>query len=193
LKLKNPAPEKRIGLVIDLDRCWGCKACEVACKQELGIGAGTTRPMLVVEIGPRSIGGTLQRDFVPVMCQHCRQPACMEACPEKAIYRASEGTVQINPDLCERCGHCESACPFGVISLTEQYGPVKCTLCMDRREDGWLPSCAQHCEGRAFTVADEREIAAVIKRKKYAWSTGQVTYVSDKWADLGKALTADRS
>jgi Fe-S-cluster-containing dehydrogenase component len=188
LKLKNPAPEKRIGLVVDLDRCWGCKACEVACKQELGIGAGTARPLLVVEIGPRNLAGALQRDFVPVMCQHCRQPACMEACPAEAIYRASDGTVQINPDLCDRCGLCESACPFGVISLTEQHGPIKCTFCMARREDGWLPSCAQHCEGRAFTVADEREIVAVVKRKKYAWSTGQVTYVSDKWADLGKAF-----
>ena len=57
----------KINLVIDLDRCWGCKACEVACKQELELGAGP-RPMLVEAIGPRQIEDQLHWDFVPVLC-----------------------------------------------------------------------------------------------------------------------------
>ena len=177
----------KINLVIDLDRCWGCKACEVACKQELELGAGP-RPMLVEAIGPRKIEDQLHWDFVPVFCQHCHQPACRDACPTGAIFMASDGTVQIDPDLCDRCGACESACPYGAIAHTDQHGPVKCTLCFSRREHGGMPSCAQHCIGRAFTVASEQELSHVTEDKKYVWRTGQVIYTSDKWAGLGQSV-----
>jgi len=143
--------------------------------------------MRVEEIGPRKINGGLHLDFVPVMCQHCRRPACREACPTEAIYRAADQSIQIDPDLCIRCGECEAACPFGVLAHTEQYGPVKCTLCLSRRKNGWLPSCAQHCEGRAFTVSADDQTAPVAAHKKYSWSTGRVIYISDKWSGLGKA------
>ena len=179
--------ENKINLVIDLDRCWGCKACEVACKQELELGAGP-RPMRVEAIGPRQIEDQLHWDFVPVLCQHCQQPACREACPTEAIYRASDGTVQIDPDLCDHCGVCESACPYGAIDHTDQRGPVKCTLCFSRRENGWLPSCAQHCVGRAFTVVLDQTLSDVTEGKKYVWRTGQVVYSSDKWASLGQSF-----
>ena len=179
-----------ISLIIDLDRCWGCKACEVACKQELEIGIGP-RPMKVEEIGPIKIENKLHRDFVPVMCQHCHQPACREVCPTDAIYRAEDKSIQIDPELCTHCAACEAACPYGAIDFTDQYGPVKCTLCFSRRENDWLPSCAQHCEGRAFTLASDQNISALIAEKKYRWSTGRVIYVSNKYASLGKALAAN--
>lgn len=187
---KDIPPGENICMVVDLDRCWGCRACEVACKQELEIGAGP-RPMLIEEIGPRKIDGKLHKDFVPVMCQHCHEPACLEACPTEAIFRAQDLSVQINSDLCIQCGECTSACPFGVIDYSEAYGPVKCNFCFSRRESGWLPSCAQHCEGRAFTVAVEKEISAIVDGKKYSWSTGRIIYVSDKWASLGQSFRAD--
>ena len=178
---------QKIKLVINLDRCWGCKACEVACKQELALPAGP-RPMLVAEIGPRRIDGTLHKDFVPVMCQHCEQPPCLAACPADAIYRAADGSIQIDPDRCDRCGACEPACPYGAIEHTAELGPVKCSLCVSRRENGWLPSCAQHCVGRAFTLTAAEGLAAATA-KKYSWSAGQVVYISDKWVDLGKGMT----
>lgn len=189
--LKDTTLEHKIRLIVDLDRCWGCRACEVACKQELKIGTGP-RPMLVEEIGPRKINGKLHKDFVPVMCQHCDQPECRKVCPTEAIFRAGDGSIQIDLALCEYCGECETACPYDAIKFTEQYGPVKCTLCFSRREDGWLPSCAQHCEGRAFTlVVDAMDPSADMTPKKYAWSTGRIVYVSNKWAGLGKALKLD--
>jgi Fe-S-cluster-containing dehydrogenase component len=176
-----------IRLIIDLDRCWGCKACEVACKKEMSLDAGP-RPMLVEEIGPRKINGILQRDFVPVMCQHCYEPACREVCPTQAIFRAEDKTIQIDSDLCTYCGECASACPFGAIDFSEQYGPVKCSLCFSRRKNGWLPSCAQHCEGRAFTLAIDNEDTSDLIPKKHTWSTGRIVYASNKWTSLGNAL-----
>lgn len=140
---KAPLAGRNIRLIVDVDRCWGCKACEVACKQELSVGFGT-RPLQVEKIGPRMIDRRLHEDYVPVMCQHCHEPACMEACPAEAIYRANDHSIQINYDECLQCGDCASACSFGAIDFTQQYGPVKCTLCFTRRNSNWLPSCAQH-------------------------------------------------
>jgi Fe-S-cluster-containing dehydrogenase component len=177
----------RMFLVIDLDRCWGCKACEVACKQELGLGVGP-RPMKVVEVGPRSLDGALHRDFIPTLCQHCDQAACQAVCPVESIYREADGSIQIDRNSCIGCGACVTACPFGVMEMDGEGGsPVKCTLCHQRREDGALPSCAQHCIGRAMTLVAEEGLAESL-RDRHSWKTGRIVYVTGKWARLGVAL-----
>lgn len=178
----------QVFMVIDLDRCWGCRACEVACKQELGLGAGP-RPMRVVETGARLLEGVLHRDFIPTLCQHCDKAACMEACPTEAIARKADGSIQVRKDSCTGCGACVEACPFGAIEEGgEGEAPVKCTLCKERREGGALPSCAQHCIGRAMTLADEEALADLVQGR-HSWRTGRIVYVSDKWAGLGEALS----
>jgi len=179
---------KPIYMVIDIDRCWGCKACEVACKQELELGVGP-RPMQVVDIGPRQVAGRLVKDSLPTMCQHCDKASCIDACPAGAIGRESDGTVQIYADKCLGCGACQEACPFDAIEMVdgETKLAVKCTLCMSRRQANGLPSCAQHCLGRAFTLTTAAELPLVIG-DRYSWHTGRIVYVSRNWASLGEGL-----
>jgi Fe-S-cluster-containing dehydrogenase component len=179
----------RVFLVIDLDRCWGCKACEVACKQELALGVGP-RPMRVMETGARMLEGVLHRDFVPTLCQHCDQPACLKACPADAIYTETDGSIQVRNDRCTGCGACATACAFGAVEIDgASEKPVKCTLCRERRGEGSLPSCAQHCIGRAIILAKEYQWEGLVEGRHY-WKTGRIVYVSDKWSHLGVALQA---
>jgi Fe-S-cluster-containing dehydrogenase component len=179
----------RVFLVIDLDRCWGCKACEVACKQELALGVGP-RPMRVMETGARMLEGALHRDFIPTLCQHCDRPACLDACPVEAIGREADGSIQVWKDRCTGCGACVTACPFGVVEMDgETEKPIKCTLCRERRSEGSLPSCAQHCIGRAITLTEEDQWEGLVEGRHY-WKTGRIVYVSDKWSHLGVALGA---
>jgi len=113
------------------------------------------------------------RAFVPVICQHCDEAACLEACPTGALYRGDGGLVLFDAALCASCGACESACPFGAISLSQDAGmPEKCDLCAERQAKGLLPSCAQHCPGRAIRLGSGSETG------KRSFSRGRVTYLS---------------
>lgn len=143
-------------LYVDLDRCFGCFTCEVACKQEHDLPVGI-RWIKVVQDGPKEISGGLQLDFYPAMCKHCENPACAEACPEEAISKGTDGLVLINPDSCNGCRACLEGCPFGLMSWdasTEKAS--KCTLCTERLDQGLEPSCVAFCPGKALIVTTER-------------------------------------
>src|SRR5450759_5281952 len=81
------------------------------------------------------------------VCKHCANAPCQEACPTGAIIRTEFDTVYVQQDICNGCGYCVVACPFGVIARDEQgdHTAHKCTLCYDRLKDGMVPACAKAC------------------------------------------------
>jgi formate dehydrogenase iron-sulfur subunit len=84
------------------------------------------------------------------VCKHCTHAACLEVCPTGALFRTEFGTVVVQDDVCNGCGYCVPACPFGVLDRRERtgagHGSVhKCTLCYDRLGEGLTPACAKAC------------------------------------------------
>jgi formate dehydrogenase iron-sulfur subunit len=103
------------------------------------------------------------------VCKHCTNAACLDVCPTGALFRSEYGTVVVQQEVCNGCGYCVPACPFGVIDRREIEGAPgkgvaqKCTLCYDRAKDGLEPACAKACptESIQFGELDElRERAA---------------------------------
>jgi len=92
------------------------------------------------------------------VCKHCTHAACLDVCPTGALFRTEFGTVVVQEDICNGCGYCVPACPYGVIDRREEDGRAwKCTLCYDRIGDGGTPACAQACptESIQFGELDE--------------------------------------
>jgi formate dehydrogenase iron-sulfur subunit len=80
------------------------------------------------------------------VCKHCTDAGCLDGCPTGSIFRTEHGTVVVQEDICNGCGYCVTACPFGVLERREDDGRVwKCTLCYDRLQDDMTPACAQAC------------------------------------------------
>src|SRR5512132_110395 len=98
------------------------------------------------------------------VCKHCTHAACLDVCPTGALFRTEFGTVVVQEDICNGCGYCVPACPYGVIDRRQDDGRAwKCTLCYDRLGAGMEPACAKACptESIQFGPLDElRERAA---------------------------------
>jgi formate dehydrogenase iron-sulfur subunit len=113
-------------------------------------------------------GAETRTDFRWLMssdvCKHCTHAGCLDVCPTGALFRTEFGTVVVQQDICNGCGYCVSACPYGVIDRREGDGRAwKCTLCYDRLRDGLEPACAKACptDSIQFGPLDElRERAA---------------------------------
>ena len=167
-------PAKRMGFFTDTTVCIGCKACEVACKQwndlpadptplegrsydySGDLSASTWRHVHFVELPPRhddmdivdwaADDGEPRWVFMSDVCKHCTNAGCLDACPTGALIRTEFQTVVVQPDVCNGCGYCVPACPFGVIDRDPYDGrAAKCTLCYDRLQDGMEPACAKSC------------------------------------------------
>jgi formate dehydrogenase iron-sulfur subunit len=156
--------QPRMGFFTDTTVCIGCKACEVACKEwnmvpEDGISftgnsydntgeldANSWRHVAFIEQHPNQ--DDLRWLMSSDVCKHCTHAGCLDVCPTGAIFRTEYGTVVIQDDVCNGCGYCVTACPFGVIGKREiggDGGMHKCTLCYDRLQDGHEPACAKAC------------------------------------------------
>ena len=94
------------------------------------------------------------------VCKHCTHAACLEVCPTGAIFRTEFDTVVVQEDICNGCGYCVPACPFGVIDKREDDGRAwKCTLCYDRLKDDKEPACAQACPTNSIQFGRARRAA----------------------------------
>ena len=172
----------RMGFFTDTSVCIGCKACEVACKEwnavpEDGLeftgmsydntgslNASTWRHVAFIEQIGRGPEDSAETGAPPRwlmssdVCKHCTESACLDVCPTGALMRTEFGTVVVQDDICNGCGYCVSACPFGVIDRRQSDGGAhKCTLCYDRLGDGLTPACAKACptESIQFGPLDE--------------------------------------
>src|SRR5581483_3543756 len=142
-----------MGFFTDTSVCIGCKACEVACKEwngvpedglnltgmsfdnSAGLGADTWRHVAFIE--KRTPEGGFRWLMSSDVCKHCTHAACLDVCPTGALFRTEFGTVVLQEDVCNGCGYCVPACPFGVLDKREGDGRVwKCTLCYDRLKGG---------------------------------------------------------
>lgn len=144
------AAEEHAVLLIDLERCTGCRACEAACKLENRLGKGIFRNR-VYWVEPETQGDRV--GFVVTVCQQCSRPACLRACGAAAISKDPiSGVVAIDDRKCTGCQECVLACPYGAISFDyRRHKAEKCNLCADRRESGrGGPACAAACPGRAI-------------------------------------------
>ena len=179
-------PSARMGFFTDTTLCIGCKACEVACKEWNGLSddgltftgqsydntgelnGNNWRHVAFIEQaqpGGAAASGAGQRWLMSSdVCKHCTHAACLEVCPTGALFRSEFGTVVVQDDVCNGCGYCVPACPFGVLQRKPQEGTVaKCTLCYDRLKDEQTPACAKACPTESIqfgTLQELRERAA---------------------------------
>jgi formate dehydrogenase iron-sulfur subunit len=95
------------------------------------------------------------------VCKHCTHAGCLDVCPTGALFRTEFGTVVVQGDICNGCGYCVPACPYGVIDQRKDDGRVfKCTMCYDRLTDGLMPACATACPTQSIQFGDLDELQA---------------------------------
>ncbi len=146
----------KISLIFFKSDCIGCHSCEIACKQEHGLGVGP-RLVKVIEKAP---------DFIPIYCHHCADAPCKNACPVEAISRNNQGIVLIDNDLCIGCKACVEACPFGAMQFDEDREiAVKCDMCIERLKNNEEPACALACPTHCIILGDMKDISDRIEKR----------------------------
>lgn len=157
--LAQPQPASDYVMIIDLNKCVGCRACERACNQRNHLPEGQSYIHVYQQ------GDDENPWYMPVQCQHCRDAPCRAVCPAGATYRHPSGVVLVNANVCVGCKYCAVACPYGARIYNGETGIVdKCWLCLDWVLGGGKPACVQSClmGARIFGPRGETEIARLL-------------------------------
>lgn len=174
---------EQYGFYVDTSRCIKCWACEVACKQWNGIKAGTVKRRWLVETGEGTFP-EVNRIFVTTACNHCENPACVDACPTGSISKRDEdGMVVVDKETCIGCQTCASACPFGVPAYEPEGGKMdKCDGCVEcGRTPEDQPHCVATCPTKALhwgTLAEMEALAAEKGGARMEGDTLPCTFIS---------------
>jgi tetrathionate reductase subunit B len=143
---------------IDISKCIGCRACEVACVTANDLHPSAARNWVkFLEEDSNMVRGNTT--FAPYLCHHCDDAPCVEACPTGASFKAEDGRVLVDEDLCIGCGLCVPACPYEARYVAPDTNILqKCTLCEGRVQNGQAPACFEVCPAGARTFYEVVEI-----------------------------------
>jgi molybdopterin-containing oxidoreductase family iron-sulfur binding subunit len=163
---------QRWGIVIDISKCTDCDACVTACHEENGI-VSHGRPATDAQWIRKVMLKDTQTGYVqtlPVMCQHCEHPPCVDVCPTGASFKRADGIVLVDRHICIGCRYCMLACPYKARSFVHEnttnqkpHNPrgkgcvESCTLCVHRIDAGQIPACVEACTkdgGKAMVFGD---------------------------------------
>jgi formate dehydrogenase iron-sulfur subunit len=173
-QVRGPVPDE-VAKLIDVSKCIGCKACQVACSEwndlrdKVGVCVGdydnppdlTARSWTVMRYAEyENPKGDLEWLIRKDGCMHCADPGCLKACPSPgAIVQYANGIVDFHEENCIGCGYCIAGCPFDVPRLSQKDHKVyKCTLCSDRVAVGLEPACVKTCPTGAITFGTKERM-----------------------------------
>ncbi|HBQ29208.1 MAG TPA: (4Fe-4S)-binding protein [Desulfotomaculum sp.] len=175
------------GVLVDVTRCFGCRSCQVACKQWNDIPATPTTfnnnwdnpPELNAYNWTRVGYHLIEKDnqikwrFVKTQCMHCEEPACESACFTHSFVKTKDGPViykptELNQDFCVGCRYCMLACPFNIPKFEwDKALPFlrKCRFCNDRLQEGLEPACVTACPSGALKFGEKEELLAEARQR----------------------------
>jgi len=188
-KSEGASSKVRWGMLIDTNQCKeGCNDCVSACNTENGLSGGTlptdSQWIRKIEIKDVSSGRELS---LPMMCQHCEHPPCVDVCPTNASMKRADGIVLVDKHRCIGCRYCMMACPYKARSFVHEplsdqnpdvprgKGTVEaCTLCVHRIDQGLKPACSEACPNKAILFGDLNDANSEIAQKVRSVATTQV-------------------
>lgn len=156
---------KTLGFYVDMNACTGCKTCMMACIDKNDLPAGVQYRRVSEYVGgdwSTNVDGTVQQDVfvyhITMACNHCADPACVEACPTTAMNKKN-GIVTVDQKKCIGCRYCEWVCPYSAPQFNHERGKMsKCDFCKDYLAEGKPPACVAACPTRALHFGDYAEL-----------------------------------